>query len=574
MSAPKSITITVNAIPIINATANPTIICAGETSTLSANGANSYSWSSGSNTSTDIINIAGTYTVTGTNTTTGCMNTQTVNLIVNTLPTMTVVPTNVLCFGNNTGFVTITTSSNVNLSGSSISNLSAGNYTYVATNTLTGCSINTVITISQPTAVLSVISSTISTNGSCTSPNGVASVTVTGGTPNYIVTWSNNVTNTLTTSGSVATNTVLNTGVHSYTVNDSNGCIASIETFTIDGLTGISTTLTSQTNVSCFNGTNGLVTYTTSGTGPMSYTLTNVLTTNSITNSTGTFANLSAGNYSIVVVGAGGCLDTDILSINQPTSSVVINSVSTNSALCNGSVGTVSINITGGTPTYTINWNGTTSSLTTHTFIAGTYTVSVFDANGCSTSSETFTILEPMPITLASYNINPPCPSQSNGSIDIVIQGGAPSYTVNWSPIISVTTGSVSNLSNIKADNYTAIITDENGCVLPYVVTVDEVQGANCDIKVPELFSPNKDSKNDTWEIIGLNNYPNNSVQIFNRWGSEVYSAKPYNNDWDGKDYGSNSIFGKGDLPVGTYYFILDLGNGSKPIHGYIQLVR
>jgi gliding motility-associated-like protein len=145
---------------------------------------------------------------------------------------------------------------------------------------------------------------------------------------------------------------------------------------------------------------------------------------------------------------------------------------------------------------------------------------------------------------------------------------------VNWSPIGISTTGSVSTITDIKADNYTANITDANGCTLVYNISVIAAQGDLCGITVPEIFSPNGDTKNDVWEIKGLANYPNNTVQVFNRWGDEVYNQAPYKNDWNGTNYGAKSVLGKGELPSGTYYFILDLGDGSKPMTGYVQLVR
>lgn len=90
---------------------------------------------------------------------------------------------------------------------------------------------------------------------------------------------------------------------------------------------------------------------------------------------------------------------------------------------------------------------------------------------------------------------------------------------------------------------------------------------------IPEGFSPNGDGTNDEWIIRGLLElYPNNSLQIFNRWGGEVVNAAPYTNDWDGK---AESGLNAGEqLPVGTYWYILDLGDGSEPRKGYIYLNR
>jgi len=60
---------------------------------------------------------------------------------------------------------------------------------------------------------------------------------------------------------------------------------------------------------------------------------------------------------------------------------------------------------------------------------------------------------------------------------------------------------------------------------------------------------------------------------IFNRWGDKVFEAKPYNNTWDGKATEGVRI-GSDELPVGTYFYILDLGDGSAVIKGYIYLNR
>jgi gliding motility-associated-like protein len=102
--------------------------------------------------------------------------------------------------------------------------------------------------------------------------------------------------------------------------------------------------------------------------------------------------------------------------------------------------------------------------------------------------------------------------------------------------------------------------------------------GPNCQdtvlIQIPEIFTPNNDGINETFEIPGLEDYPNNSIQIFNRWGSTVLNAAPYENNWNGNST-SNLILGEGELPTGTYYYILDLnGDGSIIYKGYVYLKR
>lgn len=88
------------------------------------------------------------------------------------------------------------------------------------------------------------------------------------------------------------------------------------------------------------------------------------------------------------------------------------------------------------------------------------------------------------------------------------------------------------------------------------------------DLLIPEFFSPNGDNLNDNFIILGLEKYPNNSIKIFNRWGSMVFTEAPFNGVWDLISDGS--LIGNSTLPSGTYYYILDLGDGSEPMAGYI----
>lgn len=85
---------------------------------------------------------------------------------------------------------------------------------------------------------------------------------------------------------------------------------------------------------------------------------------------------------------------------------------------------------------------------------------------------------------------------------------------------------------------------------------------------IPQGFSPNGDNINDYFEIQNLGNYPQNKLVIMNRWGSEVFSKSPYDNSFNGL-----SSQGK-ELPDGTYFYILDLGDGSDVFKGYLIINR
>lgn len=96
---------------------------------------------------------------------------------------------------------------------------------------------------------------------------------------------------------------------------------------------------------------------------------------------------------------------------------------------------------------------------------------------------------------------------------------------------------------------------------------------SNNTISIPEIFTPNEDGLNDYFKIINIDQFPKNHLLIFNRWGNKLFDAEPYLNDWNGRAH-SGVIVGDGLLPVGTYFYILDLGDGSPARKGFIYLNR
>jgi gliding motility-associated-like protein len=121
-------------------------------------------------------------------------------------------------------------------------------------------------------------------------------------------------------------------------------------------------------------------------------------------------------------------------------------------------------------------------------------------------------------------------------------------------------------------DMVTCILTSTGKCLVnpstPSNSIIVKLNPVNlCIIVIPNTFTPNGDGVNDLWNIAALQGYPNCSLTIFTRYGSVIYKSTGYVKAWDGNFNGSA-------LPVGTYYYILDIKNGKKPLSGAVTILR
>jgi gliding motility-associated-like protein len=110
---------------------------------------------------------------------------------------------------------------------------------------------------------------------------------------------------------------------------------------------------------------------------------------------------------------------------------------------------------------------------------------------------------------------------------------------------------------------YMLTVTSANGCSASATVNITVLKSP----VVPNTFTPNNDGTNDTWDIKYLDSYPNCTVEIYNRLGEKLYSSIGYPTPWDGSYKG-------GQLPVGTYYYIINPKNGRKVISGSVTIIR
>lgn len=109
-------------------------------------------------------------------------------------------------------------------------------------------------------------------------------------------------------------------------------------------------------------------------------------------------------------------------------------------------------------------------------------------------------------------------------------------------------------------------VTDANSCEHTTTVEVS-LTGGDC-LEISSAFIPNGDGYNDFWRIRNIEYYPNASVEIYLRWGELVFYTKDgYDAPWDGTFKGK-------ELPMDSYFYIIDLKNGKDPINGHVTIIR
>ena len=134
-----------------------------------------------------------------------------------------------------------------------------------------------------------------------------------------------------------------------------------------------------------------------------------------------------------------------------------------------------------------------------------------------------------------------------------------------WSPAFSLSNANVLRPFTVVRTNqvYTLTATGEGQCRASDTLFVKVL----FPLRIPNVFSPNGDGVNDTWQIPNLKDYPGATVEIFNRYGQSMFRSIGYEMPWDGNYQGS-------PLPIGTYYYIIELKNGFDQVSGSITILK
>lgn len=271
-----------------------------------------------------------------------------------------------------------------------------------------------------------------------------------------------------------------------------------------------------------------------------------------------------AGKYTVTVISAQGCetvSQTDV--VVRPKPVVTVNDTQT---VCRGS----NTNISASAPNAAYyRWLPVTglSDPTSPNPIAGpeittTYTVTATGVNGCTSTAQVTVKVVDAPVADAGKDRK-----MSEGQ-SIRLEGSATGsiLSYSWSPAdyLDNPNSPTPTASPIADITYTLTVTSANNCGIDTSSVFIRVYNK---VTIPNSFTPNSDGKNDTWNIEALETYAQSTTNIYNRNGQRVYASIGYSKPWDG------TLSGK-PLPSGTYYYVINLKNGSPILSGWVLLVR
>lgn len=498
----------------------------------------------------------------------GCTVTIQVPISTTTPPSFTVSANDITCSGLDNGDATAVGAGlnfdwSTGLSGATISGLSEGTYVVTGTDPLTGCSAVQSVAVNEPDTLMMAISNVDAPLcfGDCT---GEITAVAVGGSIPYSYTWSSSAN-----TGQLETG--LCNGITTTTVTDANGCITSEDITLVDPqlLTVVTDNVIDAT---CINSQDGAVDITAAG-GAGSYTYAWTTTPAGFTSAAEDLVGLYPTTYNLTVTDDNGCIAIEIVPVD--TIFIVLADAGLDTSFClnncliiqGSGIGPAGIIYEWNTlPVTTILSTADTLEFCPNTEGFFPFTLTVSDAN-CSHTDTIVVTVNSLPIVDAGPDLD-----EVIGSFQNI--GGAPTGPINstyyWTPntyFISLNDTAASNPEiemNIILD-YIVYVTDTNGCVNSDTVNVRPIP----EITFPNGFTPNGDGLNDDWQIDYIDQFPECVVEVYNRWGELLFRNVGYTIRWDGKYEGN-------DLPVGTYYYIIELNDPlfPEPYSGPITIMR
>ena len=460
-------------------------------------------------------------------------------------------------------------------------NLPEGNETVsIFVNLFSSCLNSTegvVITLQENPSNLAV---TINQAGSQTCPGDPVTLnaTGTGGTGNFVYSWSNEPTNT--TNSTIVS--PLTTTTYTVTIIDSicGFPITQNAQFTVVPPTIADVVISNISNYDSLNCPGATITKIVSATqgsnNNFTYLWQSIGTPNDTLslNDTLVFTANESFNYFVVATGICGKSDTTFFEIIVPNHApLTVDLGPDRTVRCIGDITSTIATTSGGAPGLKFIWNNQQPAVYANQFnlpINFTQDVVVVATDTCfrtATDTIKYSIPSYAQLSLVTGADTSACPN-NRAPLSVIASFGEGTYTYVWTalngtdPISSPFTDTCSVIVS-AAHDYLIKVTDFCGSEVRDTV---KLSVRDCNIEIPNIFTPNGDGVNNKFKIIGLNEYPNNKVIIFDRWGKKVKEVTNYNdeNAWDGLD-----------ADTGTYFYVVLFDQeGIEPKNGTVQLLR
>lgn len=296
--------------------------------------------------------------------------------------------------------------------------------------------------------------------------------------------------------------------------------------------------LPSVLNVSCHDFENGIIYLSASGgTGPKTFSI-----NGTSYQSSPSFTALAGGNYNVYAKDSLGCVVSEPVLLHEPTA-LHLNASVSNVSCAGGNNAVIDVSVTGGIASYIFTWSNGANTEDLFNLFAGTYELTITDANGCYIS-DSYTITQPVLPIIVNGAVTGS--TGNDGALDITITGGMPPYIVVWS------NGEFTeDLTALAPGTYICQVTDSNGCATSNAFTVPSLTGiSNISINDVSLrVYPNPSNNSITVEsaeeII-------NAVELTDMLGRAVYSAAELH---------FKTNINTTELPAGTYLLKVIINN-------------
>ena len=426
----------------------------------------------------------------------------------------------------------------------SIEDLCQNNF-FVTVTDFNGCQVSVAENIIEPAPIAPLIidSANLDCFGIC---DGFATVSPFGGTSPYTYQWNDDVNQTgITATGLCAQK-------YKVFITDAGGCIDST-TVNLEEPTQITSSIVGSPTA-CTNVADGSADITTAG-GVGSYVY-------SWTNQSGYISSdedpvgMGIGNFNVTVIDGNGCSLMDSVTIAE------INIINANAGNDTTICETDSILLTGsGGLLYSWSNGVTTANTMVAPITTQEYILNVFN-NGCSASDTVVINVNVLPEITATTNNNL---ILEGTSAQLNATGAGTGGFYDWSPPLGLDDPTIPNpnASVVLGTTFFVTGTDINGCSDTSSLKIE----VSSSIKFSDGITPNGDGLNEIWTIQLIEEFPGAVVKIYNRWGQEVFESVGYSERWDGTKKGKK-------LPVGTYYYFIDLGTDQKKYSGPITIMR